>query len=616
MSAPIAGEPARAAVDVAAITHPAARRTTVVLLGVGALAAFEAGAIALASGPIYAVPLGIISFGAFALTIRLRKTFKATAVHNRATDLILRGDLDGAEPMLQRFSGLGGAVGQSIALQLATIALLRGDMTTAEKRATASMEHRPRVDFAMTGRALTDLARSVRAFARAAQGNGAGAEEDIRQVRAECKQVAPLARVAVAELLLRSRENKLEELSAALVRNERVLEHAAPRERALVRGFERMVAAGGGAIYRKPQSRISEDGEAAAWLSTVAPAVRGFLAADARLDTKAETQAPIPAATNGRAPELRPSTARRRRWKVLALWVVLVAMFLCIWQLLAPPPGTPVPHAAPEAAPDLGFTYAAVSLVILFLFGVLTVRIRGLRAKTRRSIDLESQALLGDADAVHELELVTRGRLPALGAAAFLSLSRVKLLRGAFREVLTDAEAGLNLVDTSAALRNAYSDILVPGLHVQRGLALAGMGRADEAEAECAALAAGFPGYAFLSAGVLRIRLLAAARQGNFEKANAIAKTRSADLPITAKEEILCAMLSLAHDPEKDEDEARRVLAVLKRSEDTRNFVKQAAPGLAEAVGHLPSDHKRADEAEEEPESSEAAPDLHTARTV
>ena len=598
-----------ASVDIAAISHPSARRTTVVLLAGAVFAALEAIAIGLASGPVFAAPLGLLSVGAVALTVRLRTTFKATAVHNRATDLILRGDVAGAESMLQPFARLGGAVGQSIALQLATISLLRGDMVTAEQRATRSLEKRPRLDFAMTGRALEDLGRSIRAFARAAQGDVSGAQDDIRQVRVECKQASPLARVAVAELLLFSRDNKTEELSAALVRNERVLEHAAPRERALVRGFERLVAVGGGAIYRRPQSRVSEEGEAAAWLSSVAPAVRGFLAAEAR---KVGTPAPLPgtAISPGRAPELRPSTARRRRWKVVALWLVLVALFVFIWQLLAPPAGHhAVPSSVPETATHLGVVYGGLSCAILFLFGIVTIRIRAVRAKTRRSIDLESQALLGDANAVRDLELVTRDRLPALSAAAFLSLSRVKLLRGAFRYVLADAEAGLNLVDTSPALRNAYSDILVPGLHVQRGLALAGMGRAEEAEAECVALVAGFPGYAYLSAGVLRIRLLAAARQCDFVKANAIAKTRSADLPLTAKEELLCAMLSLVEDPEKDEAEERRVLAVLKRSEETRAFVKQAAPGLAEAVGHLPSDHKRVDTADDrDPESSEADP--------
>lgn len=582
-------------VDVASITHPSTRRTTVVLLVGAGLAAFEAAAMGLSSGPIAAVPMALLSAGAVALTFRLRTTFKAIAVHNRATDLILRGDLDGAEPMLERFSRLGGSVGQSIALQLATVSMLRGDMATCEQRATASIGHRPRLDFAMSGRALADLARSVRAFARAAQGKGEAAMEDIREVRAECMQVVPLARVAVAELLLLSRESKLEELRAALARNERVLEHAAPRERALVRGFERMVAAGGGAIYRKPQSRVSEASSATAWLSQVAPAVRGFVASESSAITSDEP-APV-AVTDGKAfaPQLRPSGARRRGLKVLVLWLCLIGLFLAIWQLLSPSGMHPVPHPAePEAPMDMTALYVGLSSVVVVLVGVVTLRIRGLRSRMRRAVDLESRALLGDEVAIRELEIVTRGRLPAMAANAFLSLSRVKLSRGAFRDVLADAEAGLDLFDTSAALRNAYSDILVPGLHVQRGLALAGMGRAEEAEKECGALAAGFPGYAYLSAGVFRIRLLAAARQADFQKANAIARTRSADLPITAKEELLCAMLGLAVDAEKDEDEVARVLAILKRNEEARAFVKLAAPGLAEAVGHLPSDHGKA----------------------
>lgn len=563
------------------------------------------------AGTLVALPLGILSAGVLAGTWRLRRVFRATAAHNRATDLILRGDLDGAEPLLHAFDGVGGAIGQSFAVQLATVSLLRGNMAEAEKRASIGIAARPRIDLGMTGKATADLARSIRAFARAAQGSDL-ARDDIATVRQECRQVSPLARVAVAELLLLSRKGEHEELGAALARNEQILEHAVPRERALVRGFQRMVAAGGGAMYRKPQSRVVEEGDAVKWLANVAPAVRGFVGGESHASTQS---APLSAPAPANAPVLRPALARRRRWKVLALWAALVGCFLTIWQLLAPTTQSPVAHAASVDSGDASLVIYALFAVLGVAALILVARIRGVRARTRSAADLESQALMGDPAAMVELERLARGALPALAASSFLSLARVRLGQGAFRQVLADAEAGLNLVDTTAALRNAYSDILVPGLHVHRGLALAGMNRGEEAETECAALAAGFPGYAYLTTSILRIRLLSAARRADFARANQIAQARNADMPITAKEELLCAMLAMSQpDAEKDDDENRRVLTILRRNAATRNFIRGVAPGLAEAVGELPSDLPRSRAAEEtapeslDPESGEAAP--------
>lgn len=83
MSTPAKGP----SVSVAEISHPAARRATVTLLAAAAFAAFEAVGLGLTAAPWAAIPLGLVTAGAVAFTVRLRTTFKATAVHNRATGL-------------------------------------------------------------------------------------------------------------------------------------------------------------------------------------------------------------------------------------------------------------------------------------------------------------------------------------------------------------------------------------------------------------------------------------------------------------------------------------------------------------------------------------------------
>jgi hypothetical protein len=113
------------------------------------------------------------------------------------------------------------------------------------------------------------------------------------------------------------------------------------------------------------------------------------------------------------------------------------------------------------------------------------------------------------------------------------------------------------------------------------------MGRTNEAHDAARALAAGFPGYAYLSTRTFSIQLLALTRAGEFEQARALAATRSADMPISYRDELLCDMLQASHDGKADEDLARIGL-VLRRNDAVRAWIRGLAPGLAETLGLFP----------------------------
>jgi hypothetical protein len=579
-----AGQP-RPNDDPKKISHPSARRTTLILGGASLAILVTGGAFTALGGGATSLTFVAVGAGGLFYTRWLARAFRITAIHNRATDVLLRGQLDQAEALLRPLEGTRGKIGQSVQLQLSTLALFRGDMKTAEAHSSRCIDASPNVASSSLVYGIVNTARSTRAFARASMGDAEGARADIEAVRAmKPPHAVPLARAAVAELLLFAKSGDTEGILRALVANERVLELAPPRERAIVRGVERMVAAGGSSIYRKPQSRDAEDAAVGEWMANVAPGLRGFVPKG----SAQKSAEPVSVAAPHHAPPLRRA-ARARCLRVAALWVILVVLFLAIWQLLTP---TSVDVAATHTVStpsDAVVSGVGLPLFVTAIFvAVFSLRIRKASSSMARMRDLENEMLLDPAAALPKVDALTRVLMPATAAHAHFILAQHHERNAIFRDALTAADAGLNRIETSHAMRNAYADILVPGLHVQRALALAAMGRAEEADAASAALSAGFPGYAYLSTAILRVRLISAARGGDFERAWQIAQTRSADMPISHRDELLCAMLKVAHDGAADDDERARISNALRRNDRLRTWIRLVAPGLAETIGCFP----------------------------
>ena len=595
----------RSAKSAAPLVHPSARRTVGVFVGLSLLAGAAAALSAMGGDVLDTAALGVACAGGTWFSLWLLRALKTTAIHNRATDVLLRGELDEADAMLAPLASAWGRLGQSVCLQQTSVALLRGDMVLAESRASIAIARAPRPRESSPAYGVVMAATAIRALARASQGNDAGARADIAAVRAgRAPQVTSLARVAVAELVVLSREPSMEGLIHALAQNERVLEAAQPRERALVRGFERMVATGGSSAYRKLQPRETEEDAVSDWVAQVAPGVRKFVIGSAGQ----KVVAAAPERSRSDAPPLRKKRGLgSTRARLVGVWLLLVGTFVVVYEVLSVEPGAGTARHHAAASPPFQATGGLVSFVFLAFALFIFVRIRRATRDAVRMRDLESAIQLDDAHAISRVESLSAARAPAKAANALFLLAQHHERSARFVEALAAAEAGLNRIETSAAMRNAYSDILVPGLHVQRAVALAALGRTEDARDAAIALSAGFPGYAFLSTALLRIDLIATARAGDFARACAIGEARGADLPITYRDELLCAMLRAAtHGAE--EDERARISHVLARKDRVRAWVAAVAPGLVDAQkagepAHALERSSERETEEEEPES-------------
>src|SRR5262249_4706310 len=127
---------------------------------------------------------------------------------------------------------------------------------------------------------------------------------------------------------------------------ELLLEHSAPRERAVVRAYQRMLAAPKTTIYRTSAPRGAQPADEPAmeeWIREVAPSAAPFVAtARAGREAPAEPpRAPVdPDAV--RAAEVRVTgrglKGARQAGKIALLWLLAVFGLVAVWQLLTPEP--------------------------------------------------------------------------------------------------------------------------------------------------------------------------------------------------------------------------------------------------------------------------------------
>ena len=369
-----------------------------------------------------------------------------------------------------------------------------------------------------------------------------------------------LARAEVAEAIALERSGDREALAAHLAEKRALLlDSTAPRERAVVRAYQRMLRAPKSSVYRRSASRdapaaAATDGEptVADWIARVAPAAAPFARAarapspDGAAPASAEDIEPglvrvAEARLEGNAGPY-PSASRAR---VAAAWVLLV-LFACLLWMLFYEPGDAVELLAfvPRSAGALlGWTVA-------LLAGSAALRVaRNARYDWRLAVAVSAVGR-GDAGAVAEIEAVARVTSVPAAPQALLQLARLAVRRADFDEALRRCDQGIAVVTARGSAGALAASMLLPDLVAERAFVLAATDRHAKAAAEMAVLVKTFPAYPFLARAELRVGLVSRARRGYLAGAARLVAGDTDDLPLSLRDETLADLVRATAHPE------------------------------------------------------------------
>ncbi|MFT3769394.1 MAG: hypothetical protein QM820_28485 [Minicystis sp.] len=345
-----------------------------------------------------------------------------------------------------------------------------------------------------------------------------------------------------------------------------------------MRAYEAMLDAGSAPVYRQKADRaeVSEQASVAAWVGRFAPNAAPFVRS-APIEAK-ENAAPAKA-------ERAPSEEAKRKieaarpvfkpanngTKTLAIWVLLILAFLAVW--------------------SAGISWLPPVAILLGGGGFVAWIVRGIRrnrAEARRLREAVRAFGVGEVErAAEALAFEPKGALHRMQAAHFRA--EIAITRGRMAEALTEidkafaalAEAQGGKVQEPA--KPAADRVMVWDfqriLAAQRALALAALGRGDEARAEIA-WANGFP----TPLPELRVDLIERLATHDFAAALRVVEGAGPDLVPAAHDEALFDLIRFVARPAaRSEGEAARIRADLRRTPYLAAFVAAVAPGLVEA---------------------------------
>ena len=573
--------------------HPAHPARPVVLAYAAVAAVFlPIAGIAIRSGGFTAGGIALaFSAGAMGIARSLHIRIPAVRIVNGAAQHLTRGNIAEAEALLASIGAAAardGIVARAASILRALIALYDGRVVEAEAFATLAIEKRLGLLTRSFELQQIVAAHAVRALARAARGDAAGAKADADVAEGSVDATPEvIARARLVRALLASRAAYHEEaFRAYLAANARlVLEHAMPRERALFRALRRMSRSPQRSVYREP-ARTKDDrapSKLASWIATVAPEATAYVDGDRLLVESVEAmpiESGVPSdvralriARKSQSSAARPGRSRRR---LLALSVVLVILFLALGQLLTPAETAP-PVAAVEPSWLVGFIIDLVPVGLLALLMTVVVS-RGRRRQRALSI-ARRLAALGERDrAKQALTELTTGRNGMIAATAGLELARLAAQEAKFAEAISRCDAAIARVQRQP-LRAAATDILLPTLMTESAVAMAARGGSDEAAAELAVLGRDFPTYSQLAVAQLRVRLLSAVHGADRHEARALAKARTTEMLLPYREEVLADLVLASHRDLTEEDLAR-LDSELQDDAELRAWLDAVAPGL------------------------------------
>lgn len=596
---------------------PPPNRQKRALVAIGVLAA-AAVALGVAQGEVLLVVASLSGAGAlFWLLAKARRIEVGGHLALAALDRASRGRFDEAEALLAAVptNVHRTYVGQMVFSQRAAIALYEGRLDDAIGLATTAAREGKRLN--ATERIHQGSALSIRAVAHAGLGHRDEALRDAKTIReAQFRQAGFVARVALAEALLFAREKDMEGL-ARVIREERPLLFGAtgPRERLVARALARMIAAKKVSVYREAAKRDDEElDEQASWVAKIAPGAASYARA-AKLGGTLEAPATVTEEARAAAEKAGP-TAKSPWRRVVALWVVLIVLFLAIWQFL-----TPDPHAAPAPVHHDTMPFGLGSIAALYV-GVLLAA--GLFIAYRIAIAKRITVALGNAtetrlrgnldearDAFTEL---AKNKIALVAPQAHRELATIATMHGAFREAQAHAEAGIAAAASSAVSLSLSRPVLLPLLHGELAIAFAAEGRVARAEEELEKIRTGFPTYPYLARDTFRTRLFAAAASNRLDEAAELSRSRPVDLPLTMDEELLCDVLRVHAGDRLPEGERERIEADVRDDPRAAKLLDRLVPTLrASAFERGP---RIAYEAEEKPYSEPPTSDEEAAEAA
>ena len=512
--------------------------------------------------------LGGLAAGGFLLSSGYRTARLAPAVQllNRAGDHLTRGEFDRATELIdlaEARSGVG-RVRRAAGMQRARIALAKADlgsaMTHLDRAVVAPLSFLGRTRAAW---ARLD-ARSARAFVAAALGDEVLAREDIRAVvEDDSASTLSLARARLAEAMLIRADRRM--LDEHLRRHGRLmLEFLGPRERVLFRVLRRSTSSR--SAYRDAAKRGVDAHRD--WADAVMPG------AGELLDGAAGEEGAAPVLHGGAAPaSTRAGFRLSRPVRVLLLWVVLIAAFLAVWQLLEPAGAAgPTPDAV--GPPPWPF----IALAVAFVFVVFCINNWGARRNSRQLLALARQLEVErSSDARGELARLAAGERYATAASSRLMLGLDDEREGRLEPALEHCEEGLALLDRPERRVQAY-DLLLPGLRALRARLLAAGGQEDAAIAALGLLEREHPAYPALESARRSVHLVLAAQRGDFELAARIARSRDDELLVRLHEEELGEIVRLESGESFTAERTSRLCAEIEEHPGVRPWLECVAP--------------------------------------
>lgn len=578
------------------------------LWGVGGFFVLLA-ALAVAAGSIFAGIIGLAGAALFMAMARgLGLQLIAVQLVNTSIQRLTRGDHAAAEALLVAIPPAAlkqRMIARAAATVRAVIALYEGRVEEAEKLATIAIEGRRGWSTGTFENGQIAMAHALRGLVFVALGNPERAKADADEAESSV-DASPevIARARVVRALLASRAAYHEEAFRKYVAGTAplVLEYAAPRERVLFRALRRMAGQRQAqSAYRMP-GRVKGDGEpskVASWISFMAPDAAAYVEDDRAVEGADQGEMSIPSGVPSDLLALQKARAgarggpKRKRppnpLKVLGLWAVVLAMLLGIWQYMkaagegdGPVPAVPPIDEAPVSLLATVLEYVFSLGLPLVIGGVLITLVMAVARKRTRDLAVARRLVaIGDlTHAIPRLEVLITSSAPLIAATAELELARLAARRADFGETVVRCDRAIALV-AQQPHRAAASDLVLPALMTESAVANAARGTDDEAQAELAMLCRDYPTYADLPGSLLRVRLVSAAHRGDRNGAYAAARSRTPDLALPYREEIL-ADLVLASFNELTEADRERVQQEMRDDEQLRRWIEVVAPALVD----------------------------------
>ncbi len=548
--------------------------------------------------------------GMIAFDLRRRALGNASQILAASFRAVALGRLADADRLLDEADKTRPAWSRRIAdVQRAIVHLRRGDTAKACAKLDEALA-RPLGRYARENALYQiEAARALRAFARASLGAADTARADIAAVRARTGVSAEsLARVSLAEAILLERSGGRDELRALLDRDKGLLlESCHPRERAIVRAYQRMVRVTTTTAYRVAPPREDDEHHGDEpllldWVARIAPGAAAFVRAPrAHTGPAGPRVEMLPQGRAGAHRELLQSRAvtaaavgkRSNRLRALArvasVSAGLVGFFAIIATLIAAVPDPHLNAAAPEAS--LGAAIGSIPFAPIGLFALaIALGFAGLRVSRRvRHASLDERSRLGVAR-----DAIGRGDLDA-ASAALRGLevrehdrlaAHASALQATIAERRCDAEGMLEAASTGLGrLERVHSHdaaMLQPELIAQRAFALTLLDRGVEAAAELNLLAQRTS--PMRERDLFRVRLIGLARAGKLAEAARWVEQESGDLPLGVRDELLADLVRAAAAPESAGlGEIERLEHELRTEPEIRRWIEWAAPQVLRA---------------------------------